>query len=833
MTTNTSPHLTPPPSSLGHMNSERVGDEISPTPSPPIHRNPPSPRTQSKSILTVALQKAQTAVQFDAANNVVAALDAYKQTVELLSQVIVKSANEADRRRLQLIHDTYADRIRLLSTIAPESDSTSSNDTSGTEQDPELSECETNDKFLTSEQSMERKKVTESGAATTMKDDHRAELDVQGSTNDSDNDLTDVNSNQFSKGEPLNLNKNLLIHQNNDAEKIKQTENVEPTKVNGSMTNVIDHISTEDSLTSKRDDHTESTKSNRLSILSHKSNNSTSTEKSYTSKTPTSIYNGIKSMVDSNDTAEYAVSLDGSDSNTDSGENSDEKLEEKGKQMSNSNKDSPVLSSSSSQLEVETSLKNTTERRTLNSGHSRVFVPPPPPKIAPPNNNSHSHSYSDGTVDLLPPQHLDQPSLERSTLPSIVPPVSTSETTTALLSRSTPPDEDDDDKASVKSAPLESIVPAPEPQPSAPQNRRPAPLPLAQKNIYNSRNIPHTPSPSNTNLTGAVTPSSHHSHSPGFPKRSASNPGSSSRKSTVRFFNQTLSTTGHQSLYQIPGTPTSPWTSNLGSVPPPLGSPGFGPPTSGFRNDQSISPSKPTHSGYISCLMNPFPNTYDEDMGLPTKSNPALPEPPPSDVHLRPFWLMRLLERTMTTGGYLTPKLYIPCNLWQQGHKKLTAIDTKTSSCDVVLSCLIKLSRTSVDDMGVLAKELEGIEPILEGLQNSLARKLSYVESTHGKGRQSTSSLMNWGSKLSRSLDRMGMSNAMVRNEEANGYIDVLLKVFQNADIVEKYILYFSSLKPPHHHHYAPILTRLFKIADYFANVLCLFVVRDLGVLAD
>src|SRR5688500_11422589 len=76
-------------------------------------------------------------------------------------------------------------------------------------------------------------------------------------------------------------------------------------------------------------------------------------------------------------------------------------------------------------------------------------------------------------------------------------------------------------------------------------------------------------------------------------------------------------------------------------------------------------------------------------------------------------------------------------------------------------------------------KELEYIDPILEGLQNSLARKLNYIESTNGKGRQSTSSLMNWGSKLSRGLDRMGMGNAMVRTEEASGYVEVLLKVFQ------------------------------------------------------
>ena len=102
-TNTTSHHLAPPPSTIGHMNSnERVRDELAP-PTGSRQRGPPSPRAQSKSILTTALQKAQTAVQFDSANNVVAALNAYKQTVELLSQVIDKAVNDADRRRLQLI----------------------------------------------------------------------------------------------------------------------------------------------------------------------------------------------------------------------------------------------------------------------------------------------------------------------------------------------------------------------------------------------------------------------------------------------------------------------------------------------------------------------------------------------------------------------------------------------------------------------------------------------------------------------------------------------------------------------------------------------------------
>lgn len=62
-----------------------------------------SPRTNSKSVLTIALQKAQSAVLLDAANNVPAAIAAYKQAVRLLGQVMDRASNDEDRSRLRHI----------------------------------------------------------------------------------------------------------------------------------------------------------------------------------------------------------------------------------------------------------------------------------------------------------------------------------------------------------------------------------------------------------------------------------------------------------------------------------------------------------------------------------------------------------------------------------------------------------------------------------------------------------------------------------------------------------------------------------------------------------
>ena len=82
---------------------------------------------------------------------------------------------------------------------------------------------------------------------------------------------------------------------------------------------------------------------------------------------------------------------------------------------------------------------------------------------------------------------------------------------------------------------------------------------------------------------------------------------------------------------------------------------------------------------------------------------------------------------------------------------------------------------------------MDSIDSTIETIQNTLARKLSYVESTNGKSRQSTNSIMNWGNKISQRLDRMSD-----KRSETNAYVEILLKVFANAKVVGEYRLHFE-----------------------------------------
>ncbi|KAF6809157.1 MIT domain-containing protein [Colletotrichum musicola] len=78
---------------------------------------PPS----QKAMLSRALQKANTAVQLDNAQNFEGARQSYAEACELLQQVLARTSTEEDRRKLEAIvsRRTYTSRIDELDQIAP------------------------------------------------------------------------------------------------------------------------------------------------------------------------------------------------------------------------------------------------------------------------------------------------------------------------------------------------------------------------------------------------------------------------------------------------------------------------------------------------------------------------------------------------------------------------------------------------------------------------------------------------------------------------------------------------------------------------------------------
>ncbi|EDN94723.1 hypothetical protein SS1G_10597 [Sclerotinia sclerotiorum 1980 UF-70] len=71
-------------------------------------------------MLSKALQKANTAVLLDNAQNYEGAMQAYSEACNLLQQVMSRSSGDEDRRKLEAIRNTYTSRINELAKITPE-----------------------------------------------------------------------------------------------------------------------------------------------------------------------------------------------------------------------------------------------------------------------------------------------------------------------------------------------------------------------------------------------------------------------------------------------------------------------------------------------------------------------------------------------------------------------------------------------------------------------------------------------------------------------------------------------------------------------------------------
>ncbi|KIX06779.1 uncharacterized protein Z518_04755 [Rhinocladiella mackenziei CBS 650.93] len=105
------------------------------------HRSP-----SQKAMLSKALAKANTAVLLDNAQNTEGAIEAYAEACDILQQVLVRSSDMDDRKKLSAIRSTYSNRIAELHDL---NDSFSGLMEKALPEDPPLDE--TNNTFFTGE----------------------------------------------------------------------------------------------------------------------------------------------------------------------------------------------------------------------------------------------------------------------------------------------------------------------------------------------------------------------------------------------------------------------------------------------------------------------------------------------------------------------------------------------------------------------------------------------------------------------------------------------------------------------------------------------------------
>eukprot|EP00727_Mastigamoeba_balamuthi_P011285 m51a1_g678 hypothetical protein (322) ;mRNA; f:298787-300326 len=203
-------------------------------------------------------------------------------------------------------------------------------------------------------------------------------------------------------------------------------------------------------------------------------------------------------------------------------------------------------------------------------------------------------------------------------------------------------------------------------------------------------------------------------------------------------------------------------------------------------------------------------------------SNAPFPDELPDEPWRRPYWLMKTLLKTMTTGGFVTARVYVPKCVWHQQGVKIDAVQVKLGTCYPVLETLQRLEQVKIDDGAAVIAELEGFVDKLFVLQNALSQHLSFIPKA----------------KVDEKLQKQ-MKKIMVKGAEAltvpdrhdtYSYVSSLMNIFKEAQLLEGWMTHWSKVKSPQQ---TAIALMLGAVGDYFGNVLCTFVLHDLATLLD
>ncbi|CDH51401.1 predicted protein [Lichtheimia corymbifera JMRC:FSU:9682] len=247
-----------------------------------------------------------------------------------------------------------------------------------------------------------------------------------------------------------------------------------------------------------------------------------------------------------------------------------------------------------------------------------------------------------------------------------------------------------------------------------------------------------------------------------------------------------------------------------------------------------------------------------------------------------PMRLVLSLEKSMEDGAYITPRLYIPKNMWHQPGIRLPHVEIKIAACESLMADLSKLERwTKLDDLTGSLKVLEGLEDAVESLKNTLAKKLKR-ESMNGSSNTATSAatsngqqspvtttsssssvismnntipdnisvssissntsssykksqaFMSWGTKLSKSVERMNAFSLTKGEDQYRNYVEMLQRLFIKLHIIVSWWDHYVAMKKDANRASLVcdvVLQRLTRICDVVDVVVGGFVVRDMAIL--
>ncbi|KAI9610824.1 hypothetical protein H4Q26_008666 [Puccinia striiformis f. sp. tritici PST-130] len=275
------------------------------------------------------------------------------------------------------------------------------------------------------------------------------------------------------------------------------------------------------------------------------------------------------------------------------------------------------------------------------------------------------------------------------------------------------------------------------------------------------------------------------------------------------------------------------------------------------------------------------PGSMYSGSAAPVGALPGYPKIPAR----RPFHLMRQIRTSISTGAYVSPRLYVPRQMWYQVQVKLHGLETKIKLMETLIAGLELVERDGAGLVGIevpgavsreavwdpaqgrnskptlssqvltiterFMKRLEIFEELLDNLQSGGAKKLGLnttglQETAYGQDnlRKAGGFGTLMAHKLGKGLDRitLGRGNA----DLPTLYVDTIARLFDKSQTIDVHLGslelaarsqgnssgsgMYSAIGQQSKQH---IEGRLRRVSEFYSTVVCRFVVADMGVLLD
>ncbi|KAG0182458.1 hypothetical protein DFQ28_004100 [Apophysomyces sp. BC1034] len=234
----------------------------------------------------------------------------------------------------------------------------------------------------------------------------------------------------------------------------------------------------------------------------------------------------------------------------------------------------------------------------------------------------------------------------------------------------------------------------------------------------------------------------------------------------------------------------------------------------------------------------------DADIILATPDVNQAPDPPTSYLSL-----MERLRKSIKEGGFVTGRLHIPKEFWLQSGIRLPALDAKIETCRLLLIALKPMkARTDFDNASSANTELTALERTLEQIQYSFSKKLGIGRSGDDDGgstttsdgshyRKSSHTIAVWGSKLTKSVERMKLESSKSSDDQYNTYIHTLAELLDLVQVLDhwhtQYIGILDCTSPDKATLHKRSLRKTQACTETLSKIVCGFVMRDFSRLLN